>query len=397
MTKNIQVLFIQSQFFFGSDSMIHSLMMKYFNREYIKVYAACNPGSSKLISDSFKALKKIPDLTLRPTNFGFSVNNTSKTTILKNSFLIIPTMFDLLRLAWYIKKNKIQIIHGTEKPRDAFYGVLLSKITGAKSVIHLHVKAENWISPLTRWAMGQADAIIGVSDFVAKSVVEMGYSPEKTHYVLNSLDLSGWNYEVDSNIIRKEFDIEPELPLIAIISRLFHWKGHTELVKALAKVKDSGQNFKLLIVGEDDPRAVPGRGSYTAELKTLTQELGLTEQIKFIGFRNDIPQIMAACDIYAMPSYEEPCAVVYLEAMAMQKPIIALNSGGTPQLIEHGKSGLLSEPQDIDQLSDNILTLIKNPELRVKLGMYGRQRVEEYFTPRRMADDVEKIYRSLVQ
>ena len=88
-----------------------------------------------------------------------------------------------------------------------------------------------------------------------------------------------------------------------------------------------------------------------ARLKTLTRELGLQEHVIFTGFRSDIVQILAAIDVFTMPTFEEPCAVAFLEAMAMRKPVVALRSGGTPQLVEHGVAGLLSPPEDIDALA----------------------------------------------
>jgi glycosyltransferase involved in cell wall biosynthesis len=87
--------------------------------------------------------------------------------------------------------------------------------------------------------------------------------------------------------VRDEFNIEPDVPLLSIVSRLFYWKGHSELFEALAKVKETTPNFKLLVVGENDPRAHPGGGSYLDELKNKVQLLGLSDQVIFTGYRSD--------------------------------------------------------------------------------------------------------------
>jgi glycosyltransferase involved in cell wall biosynthesis len=105
--------------------------------------------------------------------------------------------------------------------------------------------------------------------------------------------------------------------------------------------------------------------------------------------------MMAMADIYAMPSHEEPFGLVFCEAMAMKKPVVALNNGGTPEVVEHGKSGLLSAPGDIEGLAANVLTLLRDPALRARMGEYGRERVRAHFTPARMARDVERIYAAL--
>lgn len=395
--NKINVLFMQSQDYFGSDSMIHSLMMRHFDRERVNVYAACNYGSSKGKSASLKALEAIPNLHVRPTHFGTSVNFRPKQQIVKDTLIGgVPAVKSLGGLVRYAKKHKIDIIHGTEKPRDAFYGLLLARLVGARSIVHLHVKVDTWMSPLTRFAMRHADALIGVSPFVAESAISKGYPRHKVHYVLNSLEAHRWDPTIDGGGVRQEFGIARDVPVLAIISRLFPWKGHSELLKALRQVKEQGYDFKLLLVGEDDPRATPGQRSYMAELKQLAQSLNLADRVIFTGFRKDIAQILSASDVFAMPSFEEPCAVAYLEAMAMRKPVVALESGGTPRLIDHGKAGLLSTPYDVEQLAANIITLLQNPESRVQMGTYARERVEEYFTPTRMADDVLQVYSKLL-
>lgn len=393
----VRVLFLQSQTYFGSDSMIHSLIMSNLNRDHAAVYAACNRGSGRAPSASLKALERLENLHLRPTYFGPTLNGVPKVEVARMAITGGPLLsVELCRLARYIKHNQIDIIHGTEKPRDAFYGVLLAKVTGAKSVIHLHVKCEDWISPLVRWAMGQADAIIGVSRFVADSAIAYGYHADRTYAVLNSIDASQWDPQIDGSAVRREFNIAPDMAVLSIISRLFHWKGHTELLKALALVKERTPRFRLLLVGEDDPRATPGRGSYTSELKALAQELGLTDHVVFTGFRKDVKELLAASDVYAMPSFEEPCAVAFLEAMAMAKPIVALESGGTSQLVDQGKAGFLARPGDISALADYLALLIEQPALRQSMGIYARERVKQYFTPQRLANDVEQVYRSIL-
>jgi glycosyltransferase involved in cell wall biosynthesis len=244
--------------------------------------------------------------------------------------------------------------------------------------------------------MGQADAIVGVSRFVAESVVDMGYPEGKIHWILNGIDASRWDPTLDGSAVRQELSIEADEVVLAIVSRMFHWKGHLELVRALARVRRETLRFKLLIVGADDLRGAPGRGSLTAELRALIADSGMEQQVIFAGFRSDIPSVLAASDIYAMPTFEEPCAVAFLEAMAMARPIVALRSGGTPEIVADGLCGLLSEPADIEALATNLARLIQEPGTRRRMGANGRLRVETFLTPSRMADDGLRIYRDLV-
>jgi glycosyltransferase involved in cell wall biosynthesis len=392
----ISVLFMQSQTFFGADSRIHALLMEQLSKT-AEVHAALNYGETEQKPAPAAAIERIAGVHIRPTHFGASLFEVSKKErLVMGMRLGLPAVISLLGLWKYIRKHQIQIIHCTEKPRDAFFGAVLAKLSGAKCIIHLHVKAEGWLDRKVQWAMRKADAVVGVSAFVAGSINAMGFPAVKTHFVHNSLVVSEWDPDTDGTAIRQEFGVDPSTPLLLTASRLFSWKGHTELLKALAVVKKAGCDFKLLIVGDDDPRAHPTRSSFSAELKILAQDLGLQENVIFSGHRTDMPQIMAACDIFTMPSFEEPFGMVFVEAMAMKKPVVALDNGGSQEVIRHGETGLLSAPYDIDQLAANIRALIENRDLRIHMGECGRRRVEECFNPRKMSADMLEIYQHVL-
>ena len=104
---------------------------------------------------------------------------------------------------------------------------------------------------------------------------------------------------------------------------------------------------------------------------------------------------MAAADIYAMPSLGEPFGLVFLEAMAMELPVVALESGGAPEVVEQSTTGLLSRPGDRAGLVDNLLSLLGDPSRRRRMGINGRERVQEHFTTSRMAKDTALVYEQL--
>lgn len=393
----LRVLFMQSQEFFGADSMIHSLLMRAYDRSEVEVHVACAPGRRGEPSAAWRALSQIPDLHLRPTRFGPTLNGVSPLKLLADLPSAVTGAAGLLALAAYVRRHRIDVVHCTEKPRDAFYGVLLARLTGARCAIHVHVKCEGWMSPLVRWAMRRADGIIAISQFVADSAVAEGYGPSRIHVLVNGLDATPWSPDVDGSSLRRELGVPDGVPALAIVSRMFHWKGHLLLVEALARVRESVPDFRLLVVGADDPRGSPERGSLTAEIRDAAERLGLTDRIVFTGWRSDIDRVLAACDVYAMPSFEEPLGVIYLEAMAMRRPVAALRSGGVPEIVVHGETGLLSEPGDAEGLAANLVTLLRDPDLRARMGRRGRQLVETVHTPARMAADGVRIYRQLIR
>ena len=182
-------------------------------------------------------------------------------------------------------------------------------------------------------ALKQADGIIGVSEFAAHSAIAIGCQPERVYHALNSLDARQWDYQTSGSAVRQEWNIPPDALVFAIVGRVGPWKGHELLLNALAQIKDRIPDFRLVIVGGDAPSALPkSSGSYVAYLQEKTRELGLSQQVIFTGLRSDIPAILATCDLYTMPAFEEGFCLAILEAMAMKKAIVALDNGGPRRL-----------------------------------------------------------------
>ncbi|MDT8307420.1 MAG: glycosyltransferase family 4 protein [Anaerolineae bacterium] len=402
MTTNderLRVMFLQSREAYGGDSKVHGTLMRAFDRQRLKVYAACNYGDGPAKSAAAQALEQIPDLHVRPTNFGPSMYRRAPLAVAKDALLGGAAFgADFARLVRFARREQIDIVHVTaDKPRETFYGLFLARLSGARYVVHLHMKIGAWISPLARWAMKHADGYIAVSDFVARSAVEMGYACERIVRIHNAMDLDGWHGDgVDRAALRREFAIGEEQPTIVIVGRLLPWKGQAALIEALALVRAELPGVRLLVVGDDDVSAFSGDGRYSQYLQVLVAELGLEENVIFTGHRSDVPAILAAGDLFAMPTFEEPFGLVFLEAMAMKMPVVAITSGGPAEIIENGATGLLSPPDDPEALAGNIITLLGDPSLRRRMGEAGRHKVETEYTVQRLADSVEAFYRQLL-
>jgi glycosyltransferase involved in cell wall biosynthesis len=393
----IGVLFMQSQAFFGADSAIHAELMKYLDRAAVEVHVAVTTQEpDNLAVSARRRLAAIPNVRLRPTLFGPSIHGISRADRarrLVGGARVVPS---LLSLASYVRRHDIRIIHCTEKPRDAFYGVLLGKLTGARSLIHMHVGYDDWLARSVKWSLGQADGLVAISDFVARSLSAAGYRRERIHVVFNALDTSGWDPCLDGSAVRAEFGIPTEAPVVGIVSRIFKWKGHEYLVEAMAEVTRQLPEARLIVVGEDDPRADPGSGSFRAQLEARARELGIERSVLFTGFRTDVPRLMAALDVFAHPSWEEPFGMVFLEANAMRKPVVCWASGGAPEVVVNGETGLLVERGSVPGLAAALVTLLSDRALRERMGDAGRRRVVEVFTPERMARGVLDVYRDVL-
>ena len=264
--------------------------------------------------------------------------------------------------------------------------MLLARLIRARSVIHAHVAYGEWMSPLLKWALRHADALVGVSAFVAETLVASGHDPNRVHVVLNGIDVTRWTPRAGRDVARARLDVGPEAPVVLTICRLFPEKGPAALIEAMAVVTQHHPDARLLIVGQE---MVPG---YADVLVQLAEQLDLAANVDLLGRRSDVEALLAACDIFAMPSLAEPFGLVFVEAMAMQVPVVALDSGGAPEVIVDDVTGLLSEPGDQVGLAKHLLELMADPSQRARLGEAGRRRAEARFTSQRMADDVAAVY-----
>ncbi|MGB5695200.1 MAG: glycosyltransferase family 4 protein, partial [Polyangiales bacterium] len=359
--------------------------MEHLDRKSIDIHVACDdsPGSQAL-----SILREVEGIGLRLTDFGQPVYGRPLRTRIAALAGVARTARSLAGLIAYTRRHRIALVHGTEKPRDVIFGTLVAWAAGARYVVHLHVKAENWIRPWILALMRRSGGLIAVSDFVAESAVALGFRRERIHVVHNALDSTTWDpAATDPGRLRAEFDLEDDELLFVIVARINPWKGHELLLRALAILMRQRVAFRLLVVGEDDPAATPGK-SQLALLHTLVDELNLTNRVTFTGYRSDVRDILAACDVFTMPSFEEPFGLVFLEVMAMMKPVVALDSGGTIEIVQHGVTGLLSEPGDAKTFAANVLLLVDDSELRARFGEAARYRVLTEFTPATLASGV---------
>lgn len=395
MSERTGVLFINSPDVFGADTWVQALVMKYLDRARFDVHVACTAGPDGE-SESIRKLRAIPDLHVRPTNFGRSLSFQSNLERARAVAGLASALVDQAGLVRYIRERRIRIIHSTDRPRDALPCLLLARASGARAVIHIHIKCDHWMSRGVKFAMRHADALIGVSRHVADSTATFGIPSQRAHAVLNAIEPASWDFSLDPGSLRAELGVPATAPLVACVARLFHWKGQAELIRALALVHRQFPETRLVIVGAEDVMAGAGRPSFMGELRALVDELRLEDKVIFTGKRPDVPRVMAAADIFAMASFEEPFGLVFAEAMAMKRPVVGLSNGGTPEVVDHGKTGLLAAPGDVPALAQHLVTLIADPALRARMGEEGRRAMEARFSAERLARDVERVYDGLL-
>ena len=182
--------------------------------------------------------------------------------------------------------------------------------------------------------------------------------------------------------------------VIASVGRLAPYKGQDILLKAIAEVYQSGLDVEVYIVGD----VYPGRESYRKYLFELTADLGLSHQVHFAGFQEDVQPFLEKCNIFVLSSIrEEGLGIVMLEAMAAERAVIAANSGGVGEIIINGENGVLVEPGSSRDLADAIVKLAKSPMRRQELARRGRMDVAEKFSEEEMSRQVLSLYEEMLK
>jgi glycosyltransferase involved in cell wall biosynthesis len=171
--------------------------------------------------------------------------------------------------------------------------------------------------------------------------------------------------------------------LLVAVGNLYPVKGYDVLLRALARLEGGRDDWHL---------AIAGRGGEETPLKVLAADLQLSEKVRFLGFRSDIGDLLAAANLFVMPSRSESHPLALLEAMFAGLPIVVSAVGGVPETVEHDREALLVSPEDDAALAAAIQVLMTDPERRSRLGQAARQRAEAHFTVTAMADAYERAY-----
>src|SRR5262249_3037225 len=133
----------------------------------------------------------------------------------------------LLRLAWYVRRHRIDILHSTDRPRDALLATLLAKMTGRRNILHVHIKWYPGFGRATRWGLGGCGGVLAIPRFVGGSLMEGGVPAEKIYTALNATDTVLFDPEkAKRGLLRKRFELADDTPLIGLVGRIMVWKGH---------------------------------------------------------------------------------------------------------------------------------------------------------------------------
>lgn len=230
------------------------------------------------------------------------------------------------------------------------------------------------------------DKVIAVSRDI-EGVLVQRYGAERVVFIHNGIDLDSVQTTLQSGEMRRRWYCSESTVVIGTVGRLVPVKGHATLLEAFRRLLGSIPNAKLLVVGE---------GPLGEQLQGRVKQMGLEQVVIFAGHQEQVHDFINMMDIFVLPSLHEGIPMVLLEALAMEKAVIASAVGGIPEVVSHGYSGILMEPGDTMQLVEGLKELIYNRDKAAALGVAGRKMVEQEFDACLMVNRTVEMYRSLL-
>jgi L-malate glycosyltransferase len=303
------------------------------------------------------------------------------------AFLPMQGRFNLVmaaRLASLIKRHGIQVVHA-HKGREqalAFWASCFTRISALVANRGVSFPVGRLRALKYRY---RTDAVVAVSESVRQELLASGVPASKLVTIYGGVDIDRFHLGIDGEAVREELKIPAEALVIMKVAHVREWKGYEIFLRAAA------------IVAAAEPRAMfvgVGKGTgETPELDHLVHKLYLADRVRWAGFREDLPQMLAAADIcvHAATAGEGVTGVVR-EALAMAKPVVVTDVGGNRELVIDGETGLLVPPGDPERLAAGILTLMRSPARAGALGWAGRHLVERYFSHDVKAKRIEQLY-----
>lgn len=295
-----------------------------------------------------------------------------------------------IKLIQFIKIKKIKIVITYHEGSD-FWGGFFAKLAGIPILISnrrdMGYKLKNTHIYLYKLVNRLFDAIITVSDSVKKYIIKRENAPKnRVETIYNGVDIHKFDLNFDSRVIRAKINVDNESPIIGIIANIRPIKGHKYFLEAASLILKDFPKVSFLIVGSCDNYA------YVNELKEIARKLNIYSKITFTGEYTNIAEILSVIDISVFSSNSEGFSNAILESMAARKPVVATNTGGTPEAVIDGITGFLVEPKNSLQLANAIIKLLNNNTLAKNMGESGRKRVESFFSLSTMICRLEQLY-----
>ncbi len=305
-------------------------------------------------------------------------------------------------LGYFIARRLLkgfELVHiNKTHPRNCLPAVVAARLSGAKVVVateHLALSPDSHfpmgrqiITFLVRCTNRLLDRTIAVSE-LSRDMLISNYHvpPERIVAIRNGMDVERFDEDIDAAAVRAELGLSSNHRVALLIGRFAARKGHNYAMRAMRLAAARVPDLRMIFAGD---------GELEGELRAEAAELGISDRVFFVGFRRDIPRLLAASDVLLLPSEDECLPLVILEAMSSRRPVIATDVGGISEAVDDGRTGILVSPRDVEGLADAMVDVLGDRERASAMGIEGRRKVEEEFSLEACAAAVFDVYEELL-
>lgn len=366
MTPKLKILFANSiQMFAGGEIWMLSTMQELRNRGH-EITLLCRPGT---------------ELARRAQNLNFKLFQLP----IRGDFDPV-TIFQIYR---WLKKHETDIIL-TNMDKELRLCGMAAKFVKPRPVVISRRGIDYPLKNKIHYRFSYnvlADSIVANSESTKRSLLKNApwLNPKRIQVIYNGIHPDKYLLE-NTQDIRNELNILPDSPLIGFVGQLDERKGIDNLLPAFKKVTQEIPAAVLLMVGT---------GVMQQRIETFIVQNRLERNIRLVGFRNDIQNIMRTIDLLVLPSWWEGFGIVIIEAMAAGKPVITTNVSSMPEIVIHEETGLVVPVKDEQQLFQAMLELVRNSEKASRMGKRGCEVVMEKFTISGMIDQYLALFNKL--
>ncbi|HUT03494.1 MAG TPA: glycosyltransferase family 4 protein [bacterium] len=303
-----------------------------------------------------------------------------------------PCLLSARRLGRTIGAGGWELINA-HTPPDYMFAALVKRLSRSKPklVFTRHILLPLGASPLHKWILGSADAIIAVSDAVKRVLLQHRFvDPGKVRAILNGIDADKFAPR-GSRSLRSSLNVGKDERLVGILGEVSPHKGQELFVKAALLLLKQGYEATFVVAGPTKHKNVPYRG----HLRSMVESSGYSGQISLVDRVLDMPDAMRSLDVMVLASEAEPFGLVTVEAMACGCAVVATGSGASCEIVTDGRDGLLVEPGSPEGIADAVRALLDDDEMRTRLARGARETAVNRFALHRSVDEVERLYLAL--
>jgi glycosyltransferase involved in cell wall biosynthesis len=299
---------------------------------------------------------------------------------------VVKVAAGLVRL---IRRERIDLLHANSTTAH-LYGCLAADWAGIPGIWHCRDLVD--LGRLEPWLIRKASVVIAISGAVSRHLQRHG-ALAKVVTIPNAVNAEALEERALGQSRRAEWGLDNGHFVVGMAGQLVPWKRHDLFLQAAVPIAAAIPEARFLIIGGN---LFDKSSSYEESIRQLVRELGLEDKVVFAGYRSDMPAVLNSLDVLVHPPDREPLGRVILEAMAVGKPVVAVNAAGPAEIVSGGAGGLLVAAGDARGMAEAVIGLRRNPEHAAALGLAGRDRVQSAFSPASHIGKMETLYGRLL-